>query len=646
MEVVQGTEHHGASRAGLRGWAARCQRFLFRCLSYDWFIGLILLGIFFLTNGYTYGWDDQHLEIPHLKSLINPALYPGDYYIEALRGKFLSLMYPLLARMITIDQIPAVYFTLFVLSRYFLFLFMFKLWRQISGHRATAFGCILMMMVLGRVDEFLYRTFSHQELALAFVAAGFLYFFRRRFVLASVIFGLGTNIHAVYCLFPMAYLGWHVLVYEREARWKKLASACGAYLLCALPLLIWMVKNYLATSGGPKPDLEEWRPLYYLFCPQNFLFYDRSLQDLTASWATFFKYTLDYWFLAILFALNWFFNPMLRQDRRVHSIFQAAILLLGLSFVFTYLVPSRFFLNLNLVRNVQYMHFFLVGYTAILWRDQCGGDKGALIAGITTVVIFLIRFGQPTASLAFGALIFVLFASEHRNRADEGARLQRWVPVGVGIVGAFICVAFVIKSFEWGGYSIFTKWSLLAILGMVMTVIGSFCVVRAPFDRRWFLRALIPGTFLIAIIASTGYHVKWLRVARFGGGFWELQRDWIDMQHYVREHVPPDALLLVPNDTEMGGFRIHSERSILVCYRDCGVAGFDFEAGREWQTRLNDIKNYKVFIQDPIGEDLMTAVTKYGADYVVAMSYARLDTVPVLEPMYKNTVFQLFRIKR
>ena len=60
----------------------------------DVFLGLLLLGLFLLTNGYTYGWDDQHLEIPLLKKLIDPALYPNDYYVTALKTHFISFLYP------------------------------------------------------------------------------------------------------------------------------------------------------------------------------------------------------------------------------------------------------------------------------------------------------------------------------------------------------------------------------------------------------------------------------------------------------------------------------------------------------------------------------------------------------------------------
>src|SRR3989338_6634577 len=104
-------------------------------LKNDWFVGLCLLAVFLATNGYTYAWDDQHLEIPLLKSLIDPALYPGDYYVESLKKNFLSLLYPLLARLISLEQIPAVYFFLYLLSRYFLFFWMYKLWCAVIDPR-------------------------------------------------------------------------------------------------------------------------------------------------------------------------------------------------------------------------------------------------------------------------------------------------------------------------------------------------------------------------------------------------------------------------------------------------------------------------------------------------------------------------------
>ena len=100
-----------------------------KLLHNDWFAALILFVVFLAKNGYTYGWDDQHLEIPLLKALIDPSLYPGDYYVGSLKHAFPSLLYPLLAKIISIEQIPATYFVLFLISRYFFFF-----WDLLHGH--------------------------------------------------------------------------------------------------------------------------------------------------------------------------------------------------------------------------------------------------------------------------------------------------------------------------------------------------------------------------------------------------------------------------------------------------------------------------------------------------------------------------------
>lgn len=182
-----------------------------KILTNDFFIGFLLLGVFLATNGYTYAWDDQHLEIPLLKRLIDPGLYSHDYYVDSLQKNFVSLFFILLAKFISVKQVPAAYLTLFLLSRFFFFFWVYKLWKFISGRVSIGIFCTLNLILLGRVDEFLYRTFSHQEFALAIIAAGIYYFYRERFILSAALLGLAANFHALYSLFPFLYLAfpWH-----------------------------------------------------------------------------------------------------------------------------------------------------------------------------------------------------------------------------------------------------------------------------------------------------------------------------------------------------------------------------------------------------------------------------------------------------
>jgi hypothetical protein len=97
----------------------------------------------------------------------------------------------------------------------------------------------------------------------------------------------------------------------------------------------------------------------------------------------------------------------------------------------------------------------------------------------------------------------------------------------------------------------------------------------------------------------------------------------------------------------MGGFRIASERPIVVCYRDCGIIGFDYKAAVEWQKRLNDVDGFKVFVKQPAAVDqaVKTAILKYHVNYIVFMTYIQPGkTIPILEYVYANEVFALYKV--
>src|SRR5690349_11364928 len=118
-------------------------------LGNPFFIAFLLLLIYLSICPYIYGWDDQHLEIPILKHLIDPSLYKGDYYVESAAKYFTSWLYPILAKLITVNQIPATYLLLFLISRYLMFYFMYRLWLLISGDGFAAICVSLTSLLLG-----------------------------------------------------------------------------------------------------------------------------------------------------------------------------------------------------------------------------------------------------------------------------------------------------------------------------------------------------------------------------------------------------------------------------------------------------------------------------------------------------------------
>ncbi|MFP4472714.1 MAG: DUF6798 domain-containing protein [Candidatus Omnitrophota bacterium] len=604
----------------------------------DWVISLLLLGVFLATNGYTYGWDDQHLEIPLLKRLINPDLYPGDYYVDALVGNFITYLYPILSRLITTAQIPAVFFLLYLISRYVLFFFMYKLWHCVSKDRFNAFLCVSMIILLGRVEEFLYRTFSHQEFALAIIFGGLYLFYRKRYVAAAAVLGLAANVHVLYSIFPLVYILWF-LFRSRPVRWKKILQSISAFILCALPILIWIFRNKFLSAPVSSPSRDQWWPLYQLACPQNFLLYHHSLKSVFQSFSAFWQTTAVYWQTAALFLLNIFYNPVFQKDKRSRAIMEAGTVFLLISFLFTYIWPSRFVIDLNLIRNLQFMTFVLMAQTVILIYHRFRLQRFIPLAGM---ILFLPFFRLGPEFVCFSTLgIFGICTLDHAYGQTHPRRGLQVLGM-ILLVFSLIMIAYLIKN---QSYSLAT-WLTLAVCLAGTVVLGLlFCLFKRPHQRNILGLILLVLPFFCLLLNFSYYHYRRYRLERYGSGFWQLQRAWLDMQDYVREHTPQDALFLVPHDMEMGGFRIGSERSIIMSYRDCGVVGFDYAAGEEWQKRLEDIGAYQVFLQQPPAPALKKALETYQADYIVALNYLNLPESPYLDRLYANEVFALYNVR-
>lgn len=612
-------------------------------LSHDWFIALFLSGIFFLTNGYTFAWDDQHLEIPLLKGLIDPALYPGDYYIQSLKHNFLSLMYPVLARLISTDGIEPAYLILYLVSRCFMFFWIYKIWRTISGKTSTAIFTVLAMVLLVRQEEFLYRTFSHQEFALAFIFAGIYYFYRDRFLLAAAVLGVAANFHALYSLFPMLYVLAYLLFNQKTQRIKTLLKAGGMFILCALPLVVLSVRKYIFTAGHPDPQLyAHWPDIYSLACPQNYIFNTLALDQLLDNRKEFFKTTAGYWPLLTLGLLNWVHLDSFRRDSKAQAILWSAGGMLILSFFFSYIWPSHFVLDLNLVRNTQYIFFILTGYTIILIDRQLD-HRPLWLGAVLITLLSVFRFSSYNIVWASLAILFLLSLGQQAR-----ARPVRYPAIMALTLGLLASLAGIIYQFKTH------RFNPIFLNGFGIALIGVWAVLLADLAgrHRWAsvitparVRILLMSVpFLVLVINNAAYHKLRIKVEQTNGGFWQLQRNWIDMQKYVKAHTPKSALFLIPNDMEMGGFRIHSERPVVVCYRDCGIVGFDYPAAVEWQNRLKDVASFQVIAHDPIVPAVMNAILKYRVNYIVFMNYLDPGASGLLEQVYQNEAFVLYKV--
>ncbi len=565
------------------------KRRLKHLLANDFFAAFLLLAAYLCCNSYIYGWDNQHLEIPLLKRLIDPSLYKGDYYVDSLVNNFSSYLYPILAKFITVAQVPTAYFVLFLVFRYLIFLLLYKLWRLLEPDRFTVGCAIIMFMVLGRTEELLWCTFSHETVGQCLMFAGIYLFYKERFMLAALIFGLAANIDGIYSLFGLFYMLVFLFFYHAR-RWEMIFKANLIFILGSLPFLFWQVPRSLHDKLiGASVPISEWLPLYLASCPQNFLFGGTPLEQAWADKAAFWGSIEPYVFLGFLYAFLYFIYPPLRQDKKTNVLVGTAFTLVIFSTIFTYAIPSRFVIDLNLIRNEQFIRLFLMSYTTF-WAFKTVKEAKPWQALIAAMTFLFIGFG---------------------NWSSFPVKVQKNIFPLIAMV-----LVFIILNFK--------RWPKLDI---------------------YLRKALIVIPLLAAFISFCIFHYNYLQARNYGDGPWQLLRNWINMQEYVRDHTPKDAMVLTPIDIAFGGFRINSERKVLVCQRDCGIVGFDYGAVVEWQKRMQDMKDFVMLAYHPVNQAVYVAIMKYKVDYVVFMKYyePQADS-PALKKMYQNEAFSLYQV--
>lgn len=616
------------------------KRWLSPFIKSPWFIAFALTVVFYMVTGYKFAWDDQHLEIPLLKHLIDPTYYQGDYYVESLAENFSSYFFPLLSKIIQVDQIPAVYFSLWLISRYFLFFWIYKLWYYLTKRYFTAICCVLVFILMARVDEFLYRTFSHQEFALGIIFAGIYYFFKGRYLLASIILGLAANFHALYSLFPMLFMLGYLLWQWKKEKISTFIKSGLVFTIGCSPFAVWVLQNRLTGASSYKPVIAEWMPLYQLACPQNFFFPLIPFKQIIGSWGAFFHFNDWYLLLIGLLILNLCFNKHFNAKAKAFAF--SAVLLLIISCIWTYTFPNRFILDLNLIRNTQYLFFLLMGLTTIMAIEKV--EEGNAYIGIMLGFFFTcLKFEDFTAMCAAFGLI-CLFTLDRLLKQKYS--VKKTILVDIVVLAMLPCCYGIYYMFNQIQYKFFGRFNLLIIF--ILLIINFFLLLskKLSWDRKYFLRAFVAIPICVFMFQYTYYSYERNHIENTGTGFWQLQRSWEDMQAYVKDQTPKDAMLLVPYNMEMGGFRIGSERKIVVSYRDCGIVGFDYSAAKEWRKRVKDIEAFKYNISSSPKTAMQNAVMKYGADYIVFCRYAMPKESPLMHKLYTNMDFVLFKVMK
>jgi hypothetical protein len=112
-------------------------------------------------------------------------------------------------------------------------------------------------------------------------------------------------------------------------------------------------------------------------------------------------------------------------------------------------------------------------------------------------------------------------------------------------------------------------------------------------------------------------------------------RDWKDIQLWSKETLPFDSMIIVP--PYLQGFRIYSERSIYVDWKDGGQSIFSVSFALEWKKRMDELRNYSSLRE----EDFSNISRKSGAKFIVVEKPKKLD----FQKLYENKHFIIYEIE-
>ena len=612
--------------------------------SSPWIVALGCLGIFFLTHGYRFAWDDHSHEVPLLKSFIDPELYPRDFFIQGLRANQPTYFFKGLALFLKMQWIEPAYFILFCISRYFLFFWMYKFWAFIAKDKFLGLIGVLGFLILIREEMFLNLTFSHTEFTIPAVFAALFYFYSNRFYTSAIILGLATNLHAIYGMFVMMYIVVYQLLSLRRYGINTLLKTVLIYSVCALPFL-WHYIGVVFYNATQSPlTVKEWEPLFRKYASYLYIYGHDPLSYTFRKFPTAVTAMSQQIYLCLLYLLNVCHNQEFRQNKKNHAVFLTAVIAVLVSFLAGYVFPNKFLLTLSLPRHQEFLKVILTGFTTI-WFFKCCRTAKPWQAGILSFLFLIVGDKTIFSMLAIIMVVFMIYA---RKSIVISSRLWRYVACGVCVVmflGAGYMIYFVHSMFRLNPFS--SVWIQSSVVLIIFLIIISY-VSRL---RRWRvpLCRLIMCVPILVMFVGYGLRV-YAKTTRPKTALEHLRGDFRKMAEFVRKNTDKDALFLIPYDMPFHGFRIFSERSLVVSAGDGGIVFFNLPATRDFEQRLKAVQNFKISpTQQELRQipfDIRNAVIGYGVDYVVFPALISPLTDKYLAKVKTTDFLVLYQVRR
>jgi hypothetical protein len=409
-------------------------------LRHLFFLGSALIAIY--ITGYHFGTWDQAIYLPFLRAEANPALYPGDPFIN-LRFYHYTFFWQIFVPFLRWGLLEPAMFVVYILATYATFWMVWKLSDTLFKNPLTNLLCVAAYIfphVTMPGILIIETSLLNRSVVFPFLLAAIILYLRRRHWQAFLLLGLMYNLHVISANFIMAMLIFDMLRRFRQVGLRTFVTGIILFLIGALPVLIWR-GNATILDLSLRPDITTMGgrgmlPLIYDFFTVQPYFIFANLGGLAS---------------LILFHIAVKENPSPSFDPLFKNFYIAILLVIGVAIITSYWLPITFILQFQIIRIAFFLTVLAIFYFSNYLVNQYQSGKLSLPDFGLHVLAFATFFSP--------LLPFTVWAVRRWFSADR--KRQMIILSTIGVTQFIIILAAVAIGLWSPGYSLYaanTPW--------------------------------------------------------------------------------------------------------------------------------------------------------------------------------------------
>ncbi|MFP4575284.1 MAG: DUF6798 domain-containing protein [Coleofasciculus sp.] len=576
---------------------------------------IFILSASLIAYGYKFPSSNNLIEVPPVLSLLNPDLYPKDFYVQDTlqitpRYYYQYLMY--FTAKVGLG-LPLTYFLYYLISFSSFILGLYALGKRFSDARLPA--TVLAFLGLVAVDGTIgYVSLFRSEPIPAIFAMGLtiwgIYFcFCKRWILGYLFFGLACIIQFLVGIIPGLLMA--PMLFIEAKRTNKLPSILFTFL--TLGILACLVYVPMVVSGNTGTGIIDNAEFVYLYGHIR-----QPHHIIPSSWPT------RLWRNLVLFMAGGLLCIKSSESLSSEDKFNLVIVIFTsffailLGYLFVEIYPLSLFAKLQLARTTPFAQLMvLIAISLLVYEHYQQGNRAVSLLLLITPIL------HNGAILLFCVAVGLIILKAKNSFQLVQSRKVTWITVFV----LLLLFAFYPPPS-----------SLTEALNRVFWKSALFFVLASPFIWEEFFLA----TRRIKIITTSA--LAFTSCTFLGLGLWEVLpgnlSDFFQKRITLyqvpgdsltklalrfRQESSPDALVLSP--PSLTKFRFYSQRSLVFTfnsspYTDSGL--------REWANRIETVlgatkpplswHNVDALFQKRSSSELVTIARKFDANYILTRS--------------------------